>query len=139
MSETGEATEALGTLVRMEAAARRKSGWYGRYLLAFAMAQPALLPAVLLWHDPLALGVSMTVFMLFVAALSIYATRQRAVRRGFGARHLAVMGSWGTAYTAALLLGSTVFMDDVGFAVAATFTCTLPMAIGAWLERRQGI
>lgn len=139
MTEHTHAAEALGTAYRVEAAARRHSGWYSWYLLAFAAAQAPMVPAVLLWRGPSAVGTSTALFILVVMALSAYAHRQKAVRRGFGVLHLVVMVAWAALFTTTMTLGTTVFVGSVGFTVAAVIACALPMVLGAWREWRQGI
>ncbi|MFE5483132.1 hypothetical protein [Streptomyces sp. NPDC056527] len=137
MSTHTDAAQALHRSRAMEDAVRKRSGWYGRYLLVFAATQLALVPTILLWRSPLVVAVSMTLYALVVAGLSVYAARQRAVRRSFGLRHGLVIGTWGALYAAALVLGLNVWADSVPFAVVAALGCALPPAAGAWLETRS--
>ncbi|MFJ3921891.1 hypothetical protein [Streptomyces sp. NPDC090022] len=127
---------ALGRAAALEKAARRGSGWYERYLMVFGAGQLVLVPMVLLWHGAGAL-VFAVAHGLLVAALSVYAARQRAVRRGFGVRHVAVVGVWGMFFAVTVILGTTVFVDQVPFAVGGTLLCALPVAVGLWNERRR--
>ncbi|HEY9374583.1 hypothetical protein [Streptomyces sp.] len=136
MTEFAEASEALTHSRAMEEAVRRQSRWYVRYLIVYGVAQLALVPAVLLWHGPMAVGVSTTLFALCVTGLSFYAAKQRSVRRGFGLRHGLIIASWGVLYAATLAIGPRVAPDSVPFAIAAALCCGVPMAVGVRLELR---
>ncbi|GGT42370.1 hypothetical protein [Streptomyces purpureus] len=138
MSEFADATEALGRSLRLEKAARRGSDWYLRYLAVFAAAQLVLVPAVLLGHDTWVMPAALGLYVVAVAGLSVYATRQRSVRRRFGVRHTVTVAVWGLLYAATLALGFTAFPDSAGFTAVAAVVCSVPLAVGAWLERRQG-
>lgn len=70
-------------------------------------------------------------------ALSVYAGRQRTVRKGFGARHTIVIGGWAIAFILTTWLGTTTFHENVLFAVVAAAACALPFALGAWSEIRR--
>ncbi|MGW1199348.1 hypothetical protein ACWD4B_26430 [Streptomyces sp. NPDC002536] len=135
-----EFTDARVTLARaagLETAARGRSGWYARYLWAFAAWQLVLVPVSVLWHGFASSLVYGPANALLVVGLSLYAARQRAVRRGFGVKHGVVMGSWAAVFVLAVTLGNTVFVNSPAFAVAATSACVLPPAAGAWLEMRR--
>ncbi|MBW5485927.1 hypothetical protein [Streptomyces bambusae] len=137
MSGSGSVVDALGRASAAEKAARRGSGWYGRYLTAFAAGQLVLVPTALLWHGPLAGATFAVAQALLVGALSVYAARQRVVRRGSGVRHLVIVGVWGAVFALSVVLGTTVLTDSPGFAAAAALACAAPAAVGAWLERRS--
>ncbi|MCX5196668.1 hypothetical protein OOK31_22710 [Streptomyces sp. NBC_00249] len=136
MSDSAEAAGVLGRAAALERAARAGSGWYGRYLGVFAVGQLVLVPMALLWHGPAAAAVFAVVNTAMVTGLSVYAARQRVIRRGFGLRHGLVIGVWAVAFAAAVVLGSTVFTDHVGFAAVAALVCALPAALGARSELR---
>ncbi|OKH98093.1 hypothetical protein A6A06_28110 [Streptomyces sp. CB02923] len=130
----------MGALDRAEAverAARARSGWYARYLWGYAAGQLVLVPVALLWHGVAAASVLTLTNVALATGLSVYAARQRIVPRGFGARHGVLMGCWGAAYTAALLLGNLAFPDSRVYAAVAAPACALPLAVGAVLERRR--
>jgi hypothetical protein len=135
-----EFSEARGTLARavtVEGAARQQSGWYARYLWAYATGQLVIVPMAVLWHGTVAVLTYTLLVAALVAGISVYAARQRVVRRGFGRKHGTVIGTWAAAYGCAIALGTTVFAGDVAFAAAAAVGCALPPAVGAWLEDRQ--
>ncbi|MCJ1675861.1 hypothetical protein MTF65_00495 [Streptomyces sp. APSN-46.1] len=69
--------------------------------------------------------------------LSLFATRQPVVPRGYGGTHLRVIGAWAVAYVLTLVLGFTVFPDSVAFAAVAALACALPAAAAAWREGRS--
>ncbi|WP_404960698.1 hypothetical protein [Streptomyces sp. 147326] len=135
-----EATEAaagaLGRAAGMEKAARARSGWYARYLWAFAAGQLVLVPVAVLGRGPVAVTVMGVINVLLVSGLSVYAARQRVVRRGFGVKHGVLIGSWATVFALMVLLGTTVFGRSVPFAAGAALACALPLALGAWTEMR---
>lgn len=137
MSECADAAEVLGRSAGMESAARRRGAdWYLRYLLAFGGVQVFFVPTVLLWHEPVAFAVVMALYVALVCALSVYAKRQPAVRRGFAKRHGTVIGTWAAVYSVSVALGTSVLRDSVPFAAAATVCCVAPIAVAALLERR---
>ncbi|MFD8979447.1 hypothetical protein [Streptomyces sp. NPDC059564] len=136
MSDSAHAVGVLGRAAELEEAARARSGWYGRYLVVFAAGQLVLVPVALLWHGPVAAVFFALANAALVAGLSVYAARQRVVRRGFGLRHGLVIGVWAVVLGVSVVLANAVFTDDVGFAVAAALGCALPPALGARAELR---
>lgn len=84
MEETAKAVGALGRAAGVERAARQRSGWYARYLWAFAAGQLVLVPIAVLWRGPVSAVVFSVANGLLVAGLSVYAARQRVMRRGPG-------------------------------------------------------
>ncbi|MEU3776298.1 hypothetical protein AB0F11_24420 [Streptomyces sp. NPDC032472] len=136
MSGQAEAAAALKGIARIEATTRGRSGWYTGYLWLFAGWQLVLVPAVLLWHGPIGTVVSTSVNALVVSGLSLFATRQPVVPRGFAGRHLRVIGAWTATYLLSLAVGLTVFLDSVPFAAGAALACALPAASAAWREQR---
>ncbi|MCF3103201.1 hypothetical protein IPZ58_16670 [Streptomyces roseoverticillatus] len=128
---------ALGRAADVEKAARARSGWYARYLWAFAAGQLILVPIAVLWHgfaSAMAFGLVNT---FLVTGLSVYAARQRVVRRGFGVKHGVVVGSWAIVFVLTVTLGNAVFANSPAFAAVAALGCALPLATGAWLEMRR--
>ncbi|MFF3691485.1 hypothetical protein [Streptomyces sp. NPDC002187] len=136
MHEQADAATALKGIARIEATARRRSGWYAGYLWLFAVWQLVLVPAVLLWHGPTGTLVSTLANALVVTGLSLFATRQPVVPHGYAGRHLRVIGAWAVAYVLTLALGVTVFVDSVAFAATAALVCALPASVAAWREAR---
>ncbi|KOT59208.1 hypothetical protein ADK43_16920 [Streptomyces rimosus subsp. rimosus] len=127
----------MGRAAAVEKAARLRSGWYARYLWVYAAGQLVLVPTALLGHGPVAALLFTLVNGGLVTGLSVYAARQRIVRRGFGARHGVLIGAWAVLYTAAVFLGKSAFEDSRAFAVVAAAVCALPLAVGALLETRR--
>ncbi|MCX4633427.1 hypothetical protein [Streptomyces sp. NBC_01443] len=136
MSEQADAVAWLKGIARIEASARGRSGWYVGYLWLFAAWQLALVPAVLMWHGRTGTLVSTLANAVVVMGLFVFATRQPVVPRGYGGRHLRVIGAWAVAYVLTLVLGLTVFLDSVAFAAVAAVVCALPAAVAAWRETR---
>ncbi|MBT2384898.1 hypothetical protein [Streptomyces sp. ISL-11] len=134
MSGFTDAATTLRRAAELERSARTRSGWYARYLWAFAAAQLVLVPMALLWHGPTSATVYALANTLLVTGLTIYSTRQRAVRRGFGVTHGVLVGSWATVFALTVVLGTTVFRDSWAFAVVSAVGCALPLATGAWRE-----
>ncbi|MFD9480502.1 MULTISPECIES: hypothetical protein [Streptomyces] len=136
MQESAKAVGALGRAAGLEQAARRRSGWYARYLWAFAAGQLVLVPMAVLGRGPVSVVVLGVANVLLVTGLSVYAARQQVVRRGFGVKHGVLVGSWAVVFALVVVLGFTVFGRSVPFAVGAALACALPLAVGAWTETR---
>lgn len=136
MREQADAAAALKGIARIEATARQRSGWFAGYLWLFAGWQLVLVPAVLLWHGRTGTLVSTLANALVVMGLSLFAARQPVVPRGYGGRHLTVIGAWAVSYLLALSLGLTVFVDSITFAAVAALACALSAASAAWREGR---
>ncbi|WP_327134478.1 hypothetical protein OG311_31805 [Streptomyces sp. NBC_01343] len=136
MSEQVDAAASLQGIGRIEGIVRGQSGWYVGYLWLFAAWQLVLVPAVLLWHGRTGAMVSTLANALVVMGLSLFATRQPVVPRGYGGRHLKVIGAWAVAYVLSLVLGYTVFPDSVAFAAVAALACALPAAATAGQKGR---
>ncbi|MEV5376030.1 hypothetical protein AB0L26_08640 [Streptomyces nondiastaticus] len=132
-----DAEVALGRVADVEKAARARSGWYARYLWAFAAGQLVLVPIAVLWHGFASAMAFGFVNMVLVTGLSLYAARQRVVRRGFGVKHGVIVGIWAAVFVLTVTLGNTAFANSPAFAAAAALTCALPLATGAWLEMRR--
>ncbi|WP_405531914.1 hypothetical protein OG592_29230 [Streptomyces avidinii] len=140
MRETAAAAVgALGRAAGAEKAARQGSGWYARYLWAFAAGQLVLVPVAVLWRGPVSAVVFGVTNALLVTGLSVYAARQRVVRRGFGVKHGVLVGSWAVVFALVVVLGFTVFGPSVPFAAGAALACALPLAVGAWTEMRGSV
>ncbi|MFG2994719.1 hypothetical protein ACGFZK_36390 [Streptomyces sp. NPDC048257] len=139
MQEAAKAVGALGRAAGLEKAARRRSGWYARYLWAFAAGQLVLVPMAVLWHGPASAVVFGVTNALLVTGLSLYAARQRVVRRGFGVKHGVLVGSWAVVFALTITIGTAVFGHGVPFAAAGALVCALPPAVGAWTETRGAV
>ncbi|GGZ38076.1 hypothetical protein GCM10010387_35160 [Streptomyces inusitatus] len=137
MTDFTDAGEALDRAAETEAETRRRADWYTRYLMVFAAGQLVLVPMALLWKGLLAALVFAVLNLLLMAGLSVYAARQRAVLRGFGARHGSVIGGWAAAFALAIALGTSAYEGSVGFAAVAAVWCALPPATAAWGGRRR--
>ncbi len=137
MRDITDLVDALGRAAAVEKAARLRSGWYARYLWVYAAGQLVLVPTALLGHGPVAALLFTLVNGGLITGLSVYAARQRIVRRGFGARHGVLIGAWAVLYTAAVFLGKSAFEDSRAFAAVAAAVCALPLAVGALLETRR--
>ncbi|MFG2486743.1 MULTISPECIES: hypothetical protein [Streptomyces] len=139
MEETAKAVGALGRAAGLEQAARQRSGWYARYLWAFAAGQLVLVPIAVLWRGPVSGVVFAVTNALLVTGLSVYAARQRVVRRGFGVKHGVLVGSWAVVFALSITLGTAAFGHGVAFAAVAALACALPPAVGAWTETRGAV
>ncbi|GAA2630610.1 MULTISPECIES: hypothetical protein [Streptomyces] len=139
MQETAKAVGALGRAAGLERAARQRSGWYARYLWAFAAGQLVLVPIAVLWHGPVSAVVFAVTNALLVTGLSVYAARQRVMRRGFGVKHGVMMGSWATVFALTITVGTAVFGHGVPFAAVGALACALAPAVGAWTEMRGAV
>ncbi|MFJ7205382.1 hypothetical protein ACIQWR_17790 [Streptomyces sp. NPDC098789] len=139
MRESADARRRLGRAAEVEAASRGGSGWYARYLWAFAAGQLVLVPMTVLWRGVTSAVVFGLANALLVTGLSVYATHQRVVRRGFGLRHGVIIGTWAVVFTLTVSLGVAAFGASPGFAAAAAVACALPLAVGALLELRRPV
>jgi hypothetical protein len=137
MSEDNEAVGTLGRAAGLEKEAWERSGWYARYLWAFAAGQLMLVPVAVLGRGVATAMLLGLANVLLVTGLSVYAARQPVVRRGFGVKHGVMVGSWAIAFTLTVTLGTTAFPDSPTFAAVGTVGCALPLAVGAWLEMRR--
>lgn len=132
MLEQADAAASLKGIGRIEGTVRGRSGWYVGYLWLFAVWQLVLVPAVLLWHGRTGTLVSTLANAAVVMGLSLFATRQPVVPRGYAGRHLRVIGAWAVAYVVSLVLGYGFFPDSVAFAGVAALVCALPVAAVAY-------
>ncbi|GLF95005.1 hypothetical protein [Streptomyces yaizuensis] len=132
----GTAEAALRRAARVEAASVDSSGWYARYLWTFAAGQLVLVPMALLWQGLVAALTFAVLNIALVGGLSVYASRQRAIRRGFGLRHGGMLGNWAVFFAIAVALGTSSFEDSVPFAAVAALVCALPPATVAFREGR---
>ncbi|MER5732286.1 hypothetical protein ABT084_28795 [Streptomyces sp. NPDC002138] len=137
MGESADARGRLGRAAEIEAAARTGSGWYARYLWSYAAGQLVLVPMTVLWQGVTSAVISGLANALLVTGLSVYATHQRVVRRGFGVRHGVIIGTWAVLFTLTVSLGVAAFGASPAFAAAAAAACALPLAAGAVLETRR--
>ncbi|MEU7064535.1 hypothetical protein [Streptomyces sp. NPDC046161] len=132
MLEQADAAASLKGIGRIEGTVRGRSGWYVGYLWLFAVWQLVLVPAVLLWHGRTGTLVSALANAVVVMGLSLFATRQPVVPRGYAGRHLRAIGAWAVAYVVSLVLGYGFFPDSVAFAGVAALVCALPAAAVAY-------
>ncbi|MEU6890716.1 hypothetical protein ABZ934_02765 [Streptomyces sp. NPDC046557] len=137
MDGAGNGVDALGRAAAAERAALRGSDWYARYLAVFGGSQLLVVPSALLWHGRVAAAVFTVAQVLLVGGLSVYAVRQRVVRRGFGVRHGLIIGTWGVFFAATLIVGLTVFPGSAAFAAVGAVACALPPTVGVRLELRR--
>ncbi|MER6449839.1 hypothetical protein DEJ51_08090 [Streptomyces venezuelae] len=137
MQDAAKAVGALGQAAGLERAARLRSGWYARYLWVFAAGQLVLVPMAVMWHGPVSAVTFAVTNALLVTGLSVYAMRQRVMRRGFGVKHGVMMATWTTAFSLSITVGTEAFGHGAAFAAAAALACALPPAVGAWTEMRS--
>ncbi|GGR92016.1 hypothetical protein Snoj_52430 [Streptomyces nojiriensis] len=139
MQDSAKAVGALGRAAGLERAARRRSGWYARYLWVFAAGQLVLVPMAVLWRGPVSGVVFGVTNALLVTGLSVYAVRQRVMRRGFGMKHGMMMASWTVVFALTITVGTAVFGHGAPFAAVGALACALPPAVGAWTEMRGAV
>lgn len=139
MNDFVDAGGALGHAADVESEARRRSGWYARYLGVFAAGQLVLVPIALLWRGLLGALVFSLTNLVLIAGLSVYAARQRSVRRGFAARHGLVLGTWAVAFAVAIGWGISAFEGSVTYALVAAIWCAIPPAVAGWWERERSL
>ena len=96
--EPGTAAEALEDAARLASLARQSGKWYARYLLAYAIASFALAVTFALGGPRIGVLVITPLWVLFVAAISVYAARQRSSLRGAGRIQGAMIAAWTVAW-----------------------------------------
>ncbi|MEU4408716.1 hypothetical protein AB0F88_29725 [Streptosporangium sp. NPDC023963] len=130
-------TEALARARELDALVRNRSRWYSRYLLLFGVATLVMVPALGFASGVLAVAVSTTIWMAFVAALIVYAARQPVNPRGYGVRHIVIMATWGVLYLGVLLCGVVWFFGEPAWWLPGAVLVSLPPFVGAYLEARR--
>lgn len=101
--ETPEATEALQNALQLSAKARRSGRWYARYLGLFAAASFAIAIAFALVGPLWGAWLVTPLWVVFVVAISVYASRQRSSLLGTTRIHLLMILGWTSAWLITLL------------------------------------
>ncbi|MEU4539148.1 hypothetical protein AB0G15_30270 [Streptosporangium sp. NPDC023825] len=130
-------TEALARARELDALVRNRSRWYSQYLVLFGVATLVMVPVLGFASGVLAVAVSTTLWMAFVAALIVYAARQPVSRHGYGARHGVIMAAWGVLYLGVLLCGVVWFPGEPAWWLPGAVLVSLPPFAGAYLEARR--
>jgi uncharacterized membrane protein YjjP (DUF1212 family) len=128
-----DAAHKLDHAAAASTAMRRQTAWYTTYLIVYGLASAVVVLLIGLVDSPL-------IVVFWVAAivgLSVYSSRQKAVRRHFGLRHGVIIGTWAVLYGAVILVGQTWFPGRPAFWIPAAIVVGAPALIGAWLERRR--
>ncbi|MDN5762672.1 MAG: hypothetical protein L0H41_10195 [Microlunatus sp.] len=128
---------ALDDADRLANAARRSGRWYANYLVAYAIG--TLILALLVGAFPGSFGavVGIGIWLVLVAALTIYQYRQRATIKRFGALHSIVIAVWGVLWIITVVVGSLYFVGQLGWWIGAGIATALPPLVGAVVVYRQ--
>lgn len=126
-----QAQPALTDADRLARAARRSARWYASYLLLYAVGTFVLSILVGLWAGTAALAGAMVLWLLLIAALSLYAARQKATIKRFGLLHGMVIGTWASLWIITVLFGSMYFGDNPSWWVGGGIATALPPVVGA--------
>lgn len=139
-ADTGgtDAANALARAEDLDAAVRRESRWYVRYLVAFGI---ATVPAVT-WagfiSGPRSAVAFTVVWVGFVVGISVlYAGRQRVARRGYARLHFTWLAGWLAAYCAVLFPGVAWFHGELAWWLPGAVVVSLPCFVAAYLEARR--
>jgi hypothetical protein len=127
----------LDQAVRPSGAARRSSRWYRTYLLVFAAGSLVLSVGTGLWVGGPGVAVVTAIWAAFVALSSVWVTRKPTTIRGMKGLHLGVMLGWTVAWVLTVVLGSTVFPDQLGWWVVGGLLTAAAPAVGAVLAHRR--
>ncbi|MDQ2760946.1 MAG: hypothetical protein M3Y17_11130 [Actinomycetota bacterium] len=132
-----EARTALADADRVRQAVNGgENRWPTRYLLAFGIAILVLFPLIGLL-GPVGVVSFTTGWIVVIAIMVPYATRQRVTRRGQSRRMYVAWGTWAAVYGAALVLGEVFFKGQAAYWIPAAFLVAAPLLVGAWWVSRS--
>lgn len=134
---TTDATQSLAQANALTAKVRQSARWYGRYLLAYAVGAFALCLLFGLVPVKIAMVVGMPLWVMFIAALSVYAARSRTAMRGLGNIHAGVIGGWTVLWGTTITFGILRFQDWLPWWILGGIACALPGVIGAVVVYRR--
>ncbi len=131
-----EAHEALDRAGQLDMSVRRRSRWYGYWLLIFGA---GMLGAMVTFGfgGLLSVVAAATMIGVLVAGLTTYQARQRVTPHGYGRRHGTIMASWGVLYAVALIIGLTWFQGELAWWLPVAVIVPLPFFVGAAVELRR--
>lgn len=117
--------------------ARRAARWYVRYLFAFALASFVLASLFGVVGGRWGAAVLTPIWVVFIVALSVWSTRQRASVRGMTRLHLTMMLGWTVAWLATVIVGSHYFLDTLWWWVLGGLVmATPPLLIARQVDHR---
>jgi hypothetical protein len=103
-----DAAEAIQNADRLTARARQGGRWYARYLLLYAVASLILAVSFAVIGPRWGAFVLTPIWVCFVVAISIYASRQQTSLRGTTRTHTLMIAAWAVLWLCTLL-GSFAF------------------------------
>ena len=133
-----EAARLVQTADHMHTAVRGAASWrYVAWLTGMATTTLMYLTGLGLTEEDRTVGVLSAAFGLCVVTLSLtLLPGARVASAGFGRRWVRAVAGWGVLYSAAMVLGMTVFRGELAFWLPAAVLAALPLALGARAEAR---
>lgn len=134
---TTDATQSLAQADALTSKARQSARWYGRYLLVYSAGSFALSLAFGMLPVKIAIVAVMPAWMMFIAAITVYALQHRTAMRGLGTIQAWVIGSWTVLWGLTISLGVSRFQDWLPWWVLGGIALALPGLIGALVVFRR--
>jgi hypothetical protein len=131
------ATNSLDVATRLNAAARRSTLWYARYLGAFAAVSLAVALLFGVLGSRSGAIVITPVWVLAVSALTVWAMRHKTTVQDMTRLHLLVIGGWAAAWMVTVLVGSIVFPQQLWWWALGGVAMAVPPLIGAAVVLRR--
>lgn len=131
------ATDTLDTAIRMNATARRSTRWYAGYLGAFAALSLVMALLFGVMGGRWGATVATPVWVLSVGALTVWAVRHKTTVQHMTRLHLLVIGCWAAAWMLTVLLGSTVFPQQLWWWALGGVLMGVPPLLGAAVVLRR--
>ena len=126
-----DSTAALHRAQQLDHQARRSARWYVRYLIVFALASFVMASLFGVLPGRWGVAVLTPVWVVFVVALSVWSTRQRASVRGMTQMHLTMMLGWTLAWLATVIVGSSYFPATLWWWVLGGAVMAIPPLLTA--------
>ncbi|MFG2098460.1 hypothetical protein [Streptomyces sp. NPDC048612] len=132
-----DAAAALARVKELGSTVRNGTKWYVWYQVIFGCAAAVMVLCIGLLGRPHGVAIGTGSWVAVVVALSVYASRQRVSRRGFGRWHAGLITAWAVLYLAVLLPGVFWFEGAVSWWVPGAVVVALPGLIGGYVEARR--
>ncbi|MFI6604501.1 tyrosine-type recombinase/integrase [Nonomuraea sp. NPDC050536] len=128
---------ALAQAERLKTMMNRHSRWVVYYQLMYGAASFAMVLALGLLEVPLGVIVSSVIWILAIAALSIFAARQPVSYRGMAKTHYVMIGTWTILYGIVLFLGLFLFPGDLAWWLPGAALVAAPGLVTAYVTYRR--